>query len=159
MKQLCVFYLSFFYSGKSKIAPGTCGSIAAIPLFYFLIYNVSYLESWILFILLTIFSYLVVIFYFKKIENEVKDPQWIVQDEVSGLILTGLILPRSFVLSIDPIFFILTCFVTFRFFDIKKFYPVNLIDQSSSPSAIMHDDLVSSFYSAFASFLIFKLFV
>jgi phosphatidylglycerophosphatase A len=87
---------------------------------------------------------------------KIKDPGWIVQDEVSGMLLTGLLTPA--LPGISPITYLLITFISFRFFDIIKFFPANYYDRSDRPSAIMHDDLISSFYAAGLSFFIFKIF-
>lgn len=69
-----------------------------------------------------------------------KDPGLIVIDEVAGMLLSVLTLPRTI-----PVLF--TAFVLFRIFDIWKPFPAR--DSQSLPGGfgVMVDDLIAGFYT------------
>ena len=76
------------------------------------------------------------------------DPKEFVLDEVAGMMLSLLWLPRK-------IWVYIAAFVLFRVLDIFKPWPISLIQKSKHPSSIMSDDLAAG---AFTN-LILRLFV
>jgi phosphatidylglycerophosphatase A len=70
----------------------------------------------------------------------VKDPGVIVIDEVAGMMLSVLTLPRTV-----PV--LLTAFVLFRVFDIWKPYPARASQSFSGGFGVMVDDLIAGFYA------------
>lgn len=143
-----ILWLSWFGSGLSPIAPGTIGSIAAIPLLYLL--DSLHLSFWFI-VGLLFFATLGTCLLTEHIQKEfgLHDPQWIVIDEVLGMLLTWL-----FVLKVD--FLSLTIvFVSFRFFDIIKFWPASYFDKKVTHGAgTILDDIISGIYSGCLTYLI-----
>ncbi len=146
---LTTLFLSWFFTGKSPKAPGTAGSLATLPLIYLLHYlNVNIYTLIILIIIL----YTAAVFITQNVQKKfhLHDPQWIVIDEVIGMLITW-----SFVLSIDlPT--LTTVFITFRFFDIIKIWPASYFDRLDHGIGTITDDVISGIYAGIFTFFIQK---
>ena len=131
--------LSWFYSGFSPFAPGTCGSLCALPFAWVI---VSQGGKWaLLFASCFIFflGWLLCRWALTQLNEE--DPQIIVIDEVAGQWLTLVIVP------IDPLWYCVA-FVLFRVFDIYKPWPVSFIDRNiKNAFGIMLDDIAAGVYA------------
>lgn len=130
--------LSWFGVGYIPFAPGTFGSLAALPLIYFLWwqgFNFSLIFT------LALLSISIVVAHRVQIKLQVFDPGWIVVDEVLGMLVAWLFIP------IWNLPYILTLFILFRFFDIVKIWPANWVDKSmKSGAGTILDDIVSGIY-------------
>jgi len=132
--------VTWFGSGWLPWAPGTWGSLAALP-FAWLI--ASYggpgalaLAALALFALGCWASDIAVR------ETRTADPAWIVIDEVVGQWLTLLAAPFNF-------FGYAVAFVLFRLFDIWKPWPVSWADRKLTGGfGIMADDVLAAIYAA-----------
>jgi phosphatidylglycerophosphatase A len=123
-----------FGSGLSPWAPGTMGTVAAIPL-YLLLKPLPL--SWYL-LLLAVLT-LVGIWACDKTADEMHahDPSAIVWDEVVGFLLAMTAAPTGWL-------WILAGFVLFRFFDILKPWPIRELDQRVRGGlGVILDDLVA----------------
>ena len=141
--------LTWFYSGFSSVAPGTCGSLAAIP-FAWVILN---LFGYYTFLIVLCFLFMLGVWFshwaLQKLEE--KDPQFIVLDEVVG---QGVVLA---VAPITPVSYLLA-FMLFRLFDIYKPWPIYLIDKKMRGAlGIMLDDVVAGLYGAITLLIILNL--
>lgn len=137
---------TWFYVGKSRHAPGTVGSFAALPLIYLL--N-SYLGSGSVVIFVVIVS-LIGIVAAEKFSEElgVKDPGMIVVDEVAGQSLT-------LVFAGINLYLYLIGFVVFRLLDIFKPWPISWADQKVPGGlGIMLDDLIAGFIGMIVIFIL-----
>lgn len=126
-----------FYAGFSPIAPGTFGSIWAIPFVYF----IRSLKPWIGGILLLSFVCLS-IWLSHKAERHFnrKDPKEVVIDEITGLLLTLYLIPLGLIN-------ILGTFLLFRIVDIIKPFPIRRVEGSLNGGfGILVDDLLSALY-------------
>jgi phosphatidylglycerophosphatase A len=146
---LTTLFLSWFYTGKSPKAPGTVGSLATLPLIYFLHYlNINIYTLIILIVIL--YTAAVIITENVQKKFHLHDPQWIVIDEVIGMLITW-----SFVLSIElPI--LATVFISFRFFDIIKIWPASYFDRLDHGMGTITDDVISGIYAGIFTFFIQK---
>jgi phosphatidylglycerophosphatase A len=146
---LTTLFLSWFYSGKSPKAPGTVGSLATLPLIYLLhIININIYTLIILIIILYVTAVIITQNVQKKFH--LHDPQWIVIDEVIGMLITW-----SFVLSIElPILAVV--FLSFRFFDIIKIWPASYFDRIHHGAGTITDDVISGIYAGIFTFFIQK---
>jgi phosphatidylglycerophosphatase A len=128
-------FLAFgFGSGLSPIAPGTVGTIVAVPL-YLLVADLS-LPAYSMFILVTA----VLGTWFCDVASRqlgVHDHPGIVWDEFVGYWITMWAMPHSWN-------WILAGFVAFRIFDIIKPWPISLLDRHVKGGfGIMIDDVVA----------------
>ena len=144
-----VMFLSWFYTGKFPKAPGTFGSFATLPLIYFL--YVCEINIYSLFILiLTLFVAAVIVTEHVQKKYHLHDPQWIVIDEVIGMLITW-----SFVRTIDfPTLFLV--FSTFRFFDIIKIWPASYFDRLHHGLGTITDDVISGLYAGIMTLVMQK---
>lgn len=140
-EKLSFLYLSWFGVGYARKAPGTFGSLAALPFLYLL--HWLHAPVWFcvtLFTLMTLAACWVADIVQRRLS--LHDPQWIVVDEVIGMGITWLIVrPES------PGGW-LACFIAFRFFDIVKIWPASYFDKRvKSGAGTILDDVVSAFYA------------
>ena len=104
----------------------------------------------ILIILIAIFfySFIAVANYIKEIPN--KDPKEVVIDEVIGQSIPIYLYEIAHGTNKDSeeaILFYLYIFILFRFFDIKKPFPVNFFDKKFKNSfGVIMDDVIAGFY-------------
>lgn len=123
-------------TGFSPIAPGTVGSFLAL----IIVYLISPLSQVLLVIVLFIFFWIGV-FTSEKVENEHgEDPSIVVIDEIVGMGISLLFLPKDL-----RLFFI--AFVLFRFFDIWKPFPIHRSQNIHGGLGIMLDDVIAGIYA------------
>lgn len=137
---LSVLFLSWFFTGKFPKAPGTIGSLATVPFIYLLHHLQINTYSLIAFI---IALYVAAVFVTENVQKKfhLHDPQWIVIDEVIGMLITW-----SFVQTIDfPTLFLV--FGSFRFFDIVKIWPASYFDRLHHGVGTITDDVVSGIFA------------
>jgi phosphatidylglycerophosphatase A len=147
---LVVLYLSWFYTGKFPKASGTAGSLATLPLIYVLHFLQINIYSLFALIISLLASSIILTQQIQK-KYHLHDPQWIVIDEVIGMLVCW-----SFVLTIDyPTLFLV--FVTFRFFDIIKIWPASFFDRLHHGAGTILDDVVSGVYAGIITLLMQKL--
>ena len=84
------------------------------------------------------------------------DPSEIIIDEFIGQLLSliPLLFLSNFKLNLDYLFeLLLFSFLLFRFFDILKPWPINIIDRSRTSLSILLDDMVAGLISAIIVFI------
>jgi len=139
-----------FGLGKIKIIPGTLGSLATIIILYILFHTLSISPYLILvgLIIISIYSFLAITSYIEN--NEDKDPKEIVIDEFIGQSIPIYLYEISHETEKSPdeaIIFYGICFILFRFFDIKKPFPVNFFDKNYKNSfGVIMDDVCAGLY-------------
>ena len=135
-------FLTFFYSGSVKTAPGTFGSlIALIPAFFVLKY-LSVLTLFLLSILIFVFSIKIIDEYEKK--TQIHDSKHIVIDEVAGVFLACAISASA---SNSLLCFALS-FVFFRLFDITKPSIIGRVDKNVKGGlGVMLDDMLAGLFA------------
>ena len=136
--------------GKVKIIPGTFGSLATIIILYTLFHIINISPNTILLslVLIFIYSFLAIENYIE--DNENKDPKEIIIDEFIGQSIPIYLYEVSHGTSKtqdEAIIFYAICFVLFRFFDIKKPFPVNFFDKNFKNSfGVIMDDVCAGLY-------------
>tara|TARA_R110001632_G_scaffold75443_2_gene171780 strand:+ start:9560 stop:10048 length:489 start_codon:yes stop_codon:yes gene_type:complete len=128
-----------FGSGLAPKAPGTFGTIAAIPLVCVLAYSTS-LSGYLL---VTLVASIVGIWLCGKTAKDmmVHDDSSIVWDEIAGLLITMIAVPLSWQT-------LLLGFVLFRLFDILKPWPISYLDaRVHGGFGIMIDDVLAGFFA------------
>ena len=155
-------FVTMICLGKAPKIPGTFGSFATMIILYILFHILNLSSNLILIGLIVIFiySFFAVTSYIKDIEN--KDPQEIIIDEFIGQSIPIYLYEISHGTeksANEAIIFYGICFILFRFFDIKKPFPVNYFDKNhKNYFGIIMDDIMAGFYSMLVIFLIsFKL--
>lgn len=141
-QRLVTFFATGAYAGYSPAMPGTIGTLWGIGIAYFI-------APWPLYgrALLTAAMFVGSVFlsgqavgYFEK-----DDPSQIVIDEVSGFLIAFFYMPFT------PLPVALV-FILFRFFDIVKPFPINLIDKKMRGGlGITLDDAVAGVYASIAA--------
>ncbi len=144
MKILVKIIASFLYVGYLPIAPGTFGSLAGLLIaWFFTEWNLYF------FIFLSSLGFLVCKVSTKIFDS--KDPSYFVMDEVCGMMLSLLWIPRI------PVLFA-AGFVLFRLADTLKPWPISLIQKSQRPSSIMEDDLAAGLFVNLLLQIVIKIF-
>ena len=141
------FILTGFYIGKIKYAPGTFGTLLAIPIFL-LIYDFNLITKIsIVFLLFLISLFLLIQSYKKQVFKDIDDKS-IVIDEVIGYLI--------FIVFFDNTLFVLfSSFLIFRLFDIVKPYPISLIDKKMKNAlGVILDDIIAGLFSGITLFII-----
>ncbi|MBS3921236.1 MAG: phosphatidylglycerophosphatase A [Deltaproteobacteria bacterium] len=126
-----------FGVGYSPIAPGTLGTLLAIPIYYFLSEMSSplYELTLITFFFLSCWISGQAQQYFGK-----KDDQRIVIDEMMGFFITMLWVTKT------PLF-ILVGFFLFRFFDIFKPFPIRRFEKVRGGFGVVLDDVMAGIFA------------
>jgi len=135
-----------FGSGLAPKAPGTFGTLAAIPVFLLL----SYLSP-LSYIFVVFLMSIAGIYICGKTAKDVgvHDHGAIVWDEFVGFFITMFMVPLSATS-------ILVGFILFRFFDIFKPWPISLADKKLQGGfGIMFDDVLAGLISLIIMHLIF----
>lgn len=132
-------FLAFgFGSGLSPFAPGTMGTLAAIP-FTFVLKSLGPTGFWIVLILLFLLGIKLCSHASQKLG--VHDHGGIVWDEMVGYWLAVAFVPLHW-------HWLLAAFVLFRFFDIFKPWPIRQLDKKISGGfGIMVDDVVAGLFT------------
>jgi len=128
-----------FGTGLARFAPGTFGTLAAIPLYWFM-----QPLSLLYYSLITLVLLVVGIFLCGSAAQKlgVHDHPGIVWDEIVGYLITMFLAPAG-------IMWIIIGFVLFRIFDIWKPWPINWLDAKVSGGlGIMVDDVLAGIYAA-----------
>ncbi len=122
-------------SGLSPKAPGTMGTIAALPIYWFFLQDLSLA----MYLLVLVLTSLIGIYLCDKTAKDLKvhDHGGIVFDEWVGMWITLLLVPQGWQ-------WLLLAFVLFRFFDIVKPWPIKYFDEKVAGGlGIMLDDIVA----------------
>ena len=130
------FVATFFYLGKLPFAPGSCGSLGALLLWFFLPLTFSvHLSFLIILFVLGVYSSNKMA---KYLDDD--DPSEVVIDEVVGMGISLFMLPHSFGLY-------LLAFILFRIFDIIKPLFIYRIQNLPSGWGIMLDDVLAGLFT------------
>ena len=143
-------FVTMFGIGKIKMIPGTVGSLATIIILFVLFHTLNISSNLILLglIIIFIYSFSAVASHTENSEN--KDPKEIVIDEFIGQSIPIYLYEISHGTEKSPneaIIFYAICFVLFRFFDIKKPFPVSFFDRNFKNSfGVIMDDVCAGLY-------------
>lgn len=132
-------------SGLAKKAPGTFGTLAALPIWWLLLLgmpDLSYIG-----VLIAGFAFGVVICDITSRDMGVHDHGGIVFDEWIGMWITLLWLPMGNGWALD-LAWVVAAFVAFRFFDIIKPWPIRWLDaRVKGGFGIMIDDVLAGIFA------------
>ena len=131
-----IYFIAFgFGSGLMPMAPGTWGTLAAIPIYLMIAH-----APWLLYITLTAIAFLLGVRVSDKVSQDLGEHDYsgIVWDEVVGYLLTLFLAPVS-------ITWMVIGFVLFRLFDIWKPQPIRFVDKHVQGGlGIMLDDVLAA---------------
>ena len=150
IKTFNYLFVTCFGIGSIRFAPGSITSLLTTVFLYSLFHIINLPNNTILIILLIIFvySFYAVSEYIKYNEN--KDPKEVVVDEFIGQsipIYLYEIAHGSAKDSNEAALFYLYIFILFRYFDIKKPFPVSFFDKKFKNSfGVIMDDVVAGLY-------------
>ena len=134
------------FTGYIPIAPGTAGAALCLIILWFLP-EVHYL------VLISI-ALIIFVIGLKSANTLVpewgKDPGKINIDEVAGMIVALIGLPKTAVVWF-------TAFLVFRFFDIVKPLPIRRLEYLPAGWGIMTDDIAAGIYANICCVLIFRI--
>ena len=141
MKNIC----TVFGLGNYTKIPGTLGSIAGVFLGFFLLTFLPIQLVLVFFIILLVISLYAIKIYQKQVGKS--DKSEIIIDEVLGQLLVLIFIELDFLQ-----FF--CAFILFRFFDILKIFPANIIDKKySNHYGVVLDDIIAAIQSIIVIFI------
>ena len=146
-------FVSIFYIGYIRYAPGTWGSLASLGIIFFL-FNIINIPLSILIILFVFLFFLsnYLINYFSSITNS-HDSKHIVIDEFLGMFFIFLFYDIIFIYN--DFITCLLIFVCFRIFDVFKIFPANYFDkQLHSGYGVILDDIIAGIYTIITMIII-----
>ncbi len=151
-------FLTFFGSGLSPVAPGTVGTLAALPFGLAIIYFIGAEALTTVVIVFTIVAILEINKYEKQ--SNTHDEKSIVIDEAVGVWLTMAITYGGITLWQSPYSeyaALILSFLSFRLFDIWKPSTIGYIDRKVKGGAgVVFDDLLAGFAAGVLNLLIFR---
>lgn len=135
-----VLFLAFgFGSGLAKKAPGTFGTLAAIPVYYLFIQADLWLYGVLTLIAAVVGVWLCDVAAIRLGEHDFGGIVW---DEVVGFLITMSVVPFSWQATVAG-------FVLFRLFDIVKPWPIRWLDRHVHGGlGIMVDDVLAGVFAA-----------
>lgn len=127
---------SAFGAGYAPVASGTVGSFVTVVAIWLLPLTPLRIAVALVVVIL------VGIWAGSRVERVLgkKDPGVIVIDEVAGMLLSVILLPRTI-----PV--LITAFLLFRLFDIWKPFPARESQALTGGVGVMVDDLIAGFYT------------
>jgi phosphatidylglycerophosphatase A len=134
-----ILFLAFgFGSGLAKKAPGTLGTLAAVPVYWLLAQTNLFVYS-LLTVIVTVAGIRICDIASEKLGED--DFGGIVWDEIAGYLITLWLVPFTWQAMVAG-------FVLFRFFDIVKPWPIGWVDrQVSGGLGIMLDDVLAGVFA------------
>lgn len=135
-KKLIKIISTFFGAGTLAYAPGTFGSLGGLLVYFFFInFSTAYFAITILILILGF----VVCFEAEKV-FAIKDPPQVVIDEVAGMLISLLFLPKTL-----PV--VVCAFILFRGLDTIKPWPIGKLEKAPFGAGIMLDDIAAAIYT------------
>ncbi len=151
---------TFFYVGLLRPAPGTWGSLAALPVAY----GIHMLGGFWLLLALSALGYVAGIIATRAMTagSEDHDPSYIVIDEVVGQWIA--LFPVSYgaqmmgadITALWPGW--IAAFALFRLFDIWKPWLVGMADRRGDATGVMLDDVIAGVFAAIGVIVLAALF-
>ncbi len=142
--KIALFLATSFFLGKFPIAPGTIGTLGAIPFFY-LYWDKGLLAQ--ISITLSIFFIGIWASYEVSQKYNEKDPSFVTIDEIAGYMVTMLGINLSQIPLNQALNYFLLGFVIFRIIDILKPPPIKALEKYPMGIGIMIDDILAGVYS------------
>ncbi|MDZ7797221.1 MAG: phosphatidylglycerophosphatase A [Candidatus Marinimicrobia bacterium] len=142
---------SLFGIGFFPVFPGTLASFVTALMAYLLARNVKLSLIWEIEIFLLILLTGLITAKDLIRHRNVRDPKWFVMDEVAGMWLAMIALPK------DNFYVLVLVFFLFRVFDILKPWIIRKVDLLNSALAVMLDDILAAVPAWAGGFILWKL--
>ena len=154
MIKLANFFVSLSFAGYIKIIPpGTFASFLSIVILFPIVeYKIISLE---IFVVIFFVIFLLSLFFIDKFSSHTKshDSKIIVIDEFLGIYLILIFYDQ--IKIINPYVTIMLIFILFRFFDILKIFPANIVDRKlKSAFGVILDDLIAGIYTIIILYIV-----
>ena len=150
IKQFNFLFVTMCGLGRIGFIPGTFGSFVTIILLFICFHILNISANVVLLVLLIIFVYSFIAINNHTKDSKNKDPGEIIIDEFIGQAIPIYLYEISHgtdKTTDQAIVIYATCFVLFRFFDIKKPFPVSYFDKKQKNSfGVVMDDVCAGFY-------------
>ncbi len=145
MKLIAKIIGSTFGAGFFPIASGTVGSLVAIVALWFVPFSTaSLVGASIIFFLIGLWASTVCE------EDWGHDPGKVVWDEVVGMMVTVMLLPKHWIVYA-------AAFMLFRLFDIIKPFPANKSQNLPKGWGVMVDDVIAAIFANIVLQIVFRL--
>ena len=150
IKNFNYLFVTFFGLGSIRYAPCIITSLITTILLFSFFHIINLPKNIILIFLIFIFLYAfyAVAEYIKDAKN--KDPKEVVIDEVIGQSIPIYLYETAHGViknSQEAFLFYIYIFILFRFFDIKKPFPINFFDRKFKNSfGVIIDDIIAGLY-------------
>lgn len=144
--------VTFFGAGLSPKAPGTMGTLAALPLGYAIHMTLGIEALAVATVLAFLGGWWASTRYLKTL-GTIEDKQEIVIDEVAGVWLVIAAMPLMYLHPAHStiLWLYVAAFIAFRLFDIWKPWPVSLADRRIKGGlGVMLDDILAALYALIA---------
>ncbi len=153
MRILTNIFISLFFSGYFKIWPGTFASIISIFILFPVVeYNLISTSTFLFVFILVFISSLFFIKYYSSY-TKTHDSGIIVIDEFLGVYFIFIF--YDYIFTVNNTTTVLLIFFLFRFFDITKIFPANVIDKNMKNSfGVLLDDIIAAAYTIIIIFTI-----
>ncbi len=139
---------TFLGVGLVPVFPGTAASFVTAVIAFFLPTHLILFNIFLIF-----FLFIIGVYCSGYIEQtmHIKDPSWIVIDEVLGMFMVACWFEKSWKTY-------LIVFILFRFFDIAKIYPIKRLEAIKVPGwGVMLDDICAAVYAGILALIFFNL--
>ena len=150
IKQFNFLFVTMFGLGRIGFIPGTFGSLATVILLFICFHILNISSNIILLVFLITFAYSFIAIENHTKDSKNKDPGEIIIDEFVGQAIPIYLYEISHgteKTTDQAIIIYAICFVLFRFFDIKKPFPVSYFDKKQKNSfGVIMDDVCAGFY-------------
>ena len=154
MIKLANFFVSLSFAGYIKIIPpGTFASFLSIVILFPIVeYKIISLE---IFVVIFFVIFLLSLFFINKFSAHTQshDSKIIVIDEFLGIYLILIFYDQ--IIIINPYVTVVSVFILFRFFDILKIFPANIVDKKLKSSfGVILDDLIAGIYTTIILYIL-----
>lgn len=150
---LSVIISTLFGVGYFPKAPGTAGTLIAALVYLLLpVKFFGSLENNIIFLICVLTLSLISVLFISKAEKKLgHDNNKIILDEFLGYFIAVVFLPKTVLIAVFA-------FILFRFFDISKPEPVNVLQKLPAGWGVMADDLMAGVYTNISLQILIRVF-
>ena len=150
---LSVIISTFFGAGYFPKVPGTTGTLIATLVYLLLPVKLfGSLEKNVIFLICVLIVCFISVFFISKAETKLgHDNSKIILDEFLGYFIAVVFLPKTIIIAVFA-------FILFRFFDIFKPEPVNVLQKLPAGWGVMADDIMAGVYTNISLQILIRVF-